>query len=165
MPSDQSLYELIAAEEDRLWSIGVQPFERQRDLASNVMRSLGWDSFILSGPETPEVLTRIRALHSKFYRRNDRTRGPIHAGIYSSRGIVGKIEVPYLVGRVGFNPFELSDFTSFQLAWMCEETTHQQKYLEAFCDVFDFGCAIIPMGEAKSPSKEAQGYLGNARSQ
>ncbi len=144
--SDQEIFDLILKLEDELFLEGMEPKARHFELPRRAMQRLGYTSFIFVGEGSPDILNRIRAIHSELYRKTDVAMGGLHGGAFMFRGIAVKVYTPIMFGSVRIDPLELCDLNPLQKQWLTSEQKYYEQYLDTFSDVFDVAGGLHGLG-------------------
>lgn len=158
-PNDQNICELIFELEEELLAEGLEPKERHFQLPAKAMERLGYSSFSVAGPHVPELLTRIREIHDKLYRRSDVAIGGSHGGAFMFRGIAGAVRIPWILGRAKIFPFDHSDFSPQQIEWLQSDPGEAESYLSTFSDLFDFSACLTNLGGYQAPPAASQSWF------
>lgn len=161
-PTDKELFALVLQVEDQLEQEGLDPKGRHFKVPSVVMKKLGYESYFMFGPGSPEVLDRIRGIQSKLYRPSDVGVGGLHGGAFMFRGISTWIYVPMAFGTVSLNPFQLCDLNVMQQNWLASRESDLDAFLRTFADLWDFAGGYAALGGYESPPKESMPLLGLA---
>src|ERR1700733_6901756 len=98
-PSDDELLALVVQADAALFNAGVEIKQRQFSAPREVMKTLGYGSYVLAGVGTPAILTRIQAKFSKIYGPHDLAVGG-HIGVFMFRDIFARVGVPHAYGTV-----------------------------------------------------------------
>ena len=161
-PTPDEILALVSETEDELYAQGVPPRARSLKLPGLVMNKLGYEKVVIMGPSQPRLVRHIKAMHDQFFRPHDLAIGGVHGGVFVFRGIVGRIHMPIAFGTVSINPFHFSDFSEFQLNWICNTQKGQDDYLAAFCDIWDFGGGLGPIDGYRQPPGDSLAYFDRA---
>ena len=159
---DQELFDLILNLEDELLAEGFDPKSRHLELPHRVMSQLGYDSYICSGPNSPELFHRIRKIHQTLYRTKDVSVGGLHGGAFMFRGIAAEVRIPLFLGSVKINPFKHNDLSSRQIEWLRSDPEHTEAYVSIFSDLFDFSACLNSFGGYAKPPEPARPLFGLA---
>ena len=153
---DQELFDLILNLEDELLAEGSDPKSRHWEIPDKVMSQLGYDSYICSGPNSPELLHRIRKIHQTLYRTQDISVGGLHGGAFMFRGIAAEVRIPLFFGSVKIDPFKHNDLSSRQIEWLRSDPKHTEAYVSTFSDLFDFAACLYSFGGYAVPPEPAR---------
>ena len=159
---DQALSDLILNLEDELLAEGLDPKSRHLELPHRVMSQLGYDSYICSGPNSPELFHRICKIHQTLYRTKDVSIGSLHGGAFMFRGIAAQIRIPLFFGSVKIHPFKHNDLSSRQIKWLRSDPEHSEAYVSTFSDLFDFLACLRSSGGYAKPPEPARPLFGLA---
>ena len=159
---DQELSDLILNLEDKLLAEGLDPKSRHWELPHRVMSQLGYDSYICSGPNSPELFRRIRKIHQTLYRTKDVSMGSLHGGAFMFRGIAAQIRIPLFFGSVKIHPFKHNDLSFRQIKWLRSDPEHSEAYVSNFSDLFDFSACLRSSGGYAKPPEPARPLFGLA---
>ncbi len=159
---DQELFDLILNLEDELLAEGFDPKRRHLELPHRVMSQLGHDSYICSGPNSPELFHRIRKIHQDLYRTKDVSVGGLHGGAFMFRGIAAEVRIPLFLGSVKINPFQHNDLSSRQIEWLLSDPDHTEAYVSTFSDLFDFSACLHSFSGYEEPPEPARPLFGLA---
>ncbi len=154
--NDQELFDLILRLEDDLLVEGFDPKSRHNEIPGKVMSHLGYDSYICSGPNSPELFHRIRKIHQTLYRTKDVSVGGLHGGAFMFRGIAAEVHIPLFLGSVKIDPFKHNDLSSRQIEWLRSDQKHTESYLSTFSDLFDFSACLYSFGGYEKPPEPAR---------
>jgi hypothetical protein len=163
-PSDDELLKLIIEADDLLLREGEDPRGRSIAVIQRVMAKLGHhhsvSPILLTSP--PPLTEKIRALHGSLYRRSDLAVGGLHGGIFMFRDVFARVTVPFMFGRVGIKPHEMTDLSDMQVRWLYSTEHDRRMFLDQFSDVFDFAGGISNLGKYKAPPKDSAEIFGLA---
>ena len=159
---DQALSDLILNLEDELLAEGLDPQSRHLELPHRVMSQLGYDSYICSGPNSPELFHRIRKIHQTLYRTKDVSIGSLHGGAFMFRGIATEVRIPFVLGSVKIYPFKHNDLSSRQIEWLQSDPEHTEAYVSTFSDLFDFSACLNSFSGYVKPPEPARPLFGLA---
>lgn len=134
--SDENLLYLVGMTDKRLFDAGEDIKQRYWKVPEEVMKTLGYISYIIAGRGKPEILERIETAFASIYRKQDIAMGG-HIGVFMYRDIFARIGVPMGYGTVTINPFEYVELTPVQLRIIQTEPEEMETYLDQFCDVAD----------------------------
>jgi hypothetical protein len=160
--TDEQLLYLVGTTDKELFDGGMDIGQRSLRVPAEVMKKLGYISFVIGGLHTPPIYDRIYATFCSIYRAQDLAIGG-HIGVFMYRDIFARIGVPHAYGTVSINPFECVELTPVQLRIIQTEPDQVQLYIDQFCDVADVQYGSTEIKTEYAQNELARRYLGLAR--
>lgn len=159
---DENLLYLVGTTDKKLFDAGEDIKQRYWKVPDEVMKKLGYISYVMAGPGKPAILERIEAAFASIYRKQDIAMGG-HIGIFMYRDIFARIGVPMAYGTVSINPFEHVELTSVQLRIIQTEPEEMETYLDQFSDVADVQYGVSEIKKPFSENELVGRFIGLAR--
>lgn len=161
--SDDQLLTLVIEVDAALFAAGEDIKQRSFNVPREVMRRLGYVSFVLFGEGTPEVLSRIREQFSRLYCARDLAVGG-HIGVFMFRDVFARVGVPHAYGQqVRIVPIEHVELTDVQEAILARDAVAFEAYHDQFADLFDVECGIREMRSSYASMELVERFLNLAR--
>lgn len=160
--SDQDLLNLIIEADDMALQEGIPPQGRIFKILHTVLNRFGYKNTVIMGGTEPEIVKRIRALHSSLYRQSDMAIGGIHGGIFMFRDVFTRISIPLMYGTVKINFLNLCDLSDNQKQWLRGRSADGNAYIDQAMDVFDFAGGIANLANFRRPPEDALPVFQNA---
>lgn len=161
-PSDDALLTLVVEADAALFVAGQEIRQRQFNVPREVMKRLGYVSYVLAGVGTPPIATRIQAHFNRLYSAHDLAVGG-HIGVFMFRDIFARIGVPHIMGHARIVPIEWVELTDIQKRLLSNEPDNLDCYHDQFADVFDLEYGIHELRASYSKMELADRFLNLAR--
>jgi len=159
---DEQLLYLVGSTDKELFDAGMDIGRRDCEIASAVMRKLGYVDPVMVGNRAPKVYERIRSIFVSIYRKQDIAMGG-HIGVFMYRDIFARIGVPGIVGQARINPFRCVELTQTQLRIIQSEPDQMETYLDQFFDVADVQYGAQELKEPFATIELVVRYIGLSR--
>lgn len=146
--TDQQLRQLVERLDVKLLAENLSPSARFFQLTIRARKELGIvGGGALTGPNSPLILQRMKAIHSEYFRDEDLAVGSVHAGIFTFRGLVGLISIPHAVGEVRIDAYKQINFSDLQKSQIQNDPISRVDFAEAFNDILYFGVRLAGWSE------------------
>ena len=158
--SEEQLFELLLEADDEAFLAGEDVKHRAWSAPQRVMSKLGYVSYVMAGVGMPAELDRLREMQKQLYRPHDTGVGGVHLGAFMFRDVFAKITVPIVYGRVGVDPFKVTDLNQLQWQWLRSRPADFNSFLDQFIDLFDFGFGLVELGHTRPVEEDCKTLLG-----
>jgi hypothetical protein len=161
--TDDALLTLVVQIDAALFAAGQDIKQRQFNVPREVMKQLGYASFVLAGAGMSPTVTRIQALFSRLYNAHDLAIGG-HIGVFMFRDIFARVGVPHAYGMtVRIVPLEWVELTDIQKRILSSEPDNFDCYHDQFADLFDLEYGIGELRASYSKMELVDRFLNLAR--
>jgi hypothetical protein len=160
--SDDALLALVVEADTALFAAGEDIKQRQSNVPREVMKRLGYVSYVLAGAGASTIVTRIQDQLRRLYRAHDLAVGG-HIGVFMFRDVFARIGIPHAYGRVRIVPVEFVELTVVQKRLLANEPDNFDCYHDQFADLFDLEYGIRELKSPYSKMELTDRFLNLAR--